>query len=75
MIQSKLCVYNHHLYFKVKKMKGVEGMEKANLTAEIDKNVFQQISLFAVQNDMKKKDVVELALIEFLEKHFKGVKY
>lgn len=48
-------------------------MEKANLAAEIDKQVNLNISLFALQNEMKKKDVVELALIEFLEKHFKGV--
>ena len=48
-------------------------MEKANLAAEIDKNVFQQMALFAVKSGMKKTEIIELALIEFLEKHFKEV--
>lgn len=44
-------------------------MEKANLAAEIDKEVNQQITIFAVRHGLKKKDVVERALIEFLERH------
>lgn len=48
-------------------------MEKANLSAEIDKNVFQQMAMFAAQSSLKKKEIVELALIEFLEKHNKEV--
>ena len=46
-----------------------EGMETANLAAEIDKKVFIQMSLYAVQNGMKKKEVIETALKEFLERH------
>lgn len=43
-------------------------MNKSNLAAEIDKEVNLQITLFAVRSGMKKKDVIELALIEFLER-------
>ena len=44
-------------------------METSNLAAEIDRKVFIQMSLYAVQNGMKKKEVIEKALIEFLERH------
>ncbi|MEH7470538.1 hypothetical protein V7158_01950 [Priestia megaterium] len=47
--------------------------ETANLAAAINKQVFMQMSFFALSSGMKKKEVVELALIEFLEKHDKGV--
>lgn len=40
-----------------------------NITAEISKDVFLNMSLFSVKSGLKKKEIVELALIEFLEKH------
>lgn len=45
--------------------------QTANLAAVINKQVFVHMSLYCVKTGMKKKDIVELALIEFLEKYDK----
>jgi hypothetical protein len=45
--------------------------QKANLAATISRSVFVDMSLYCVKSGMKKKDIVELALLEFLEKHDK----
>ncbi|WP_177177318.1 hypothetical protein [Bacillus sp. MUM 116] len=44
-------------------------METANLAVTINKEVFIQMSLLAVKSGMKKKEIVEHALIEYLKHH------
>ncbi|MDF1995809.1 hypothetical protein [Peribacillus frigoritolerans] len=42
--------------------------DTANLATIINRNVFTQMSIYAITNGMKKKEVVELAIIEFLNR-------
>lgn len=42
--------------------------DTANLATIINKAVFQRMSIYAVTHGMKKKDLVERAIIEFLDR-------
>jgi hypothetical protein len=42
--------------------------DTANLATIINKAVFMQMSIYAVTHGMKKKDLVETAIIEFLDR-------
>ncbi|MFD2926310.1 hypothetical protein [Halobacillus naozhouensis] len=52
----------------------MQPKEEANLTATINKKVFYEMSLYALENGMKKREIVELALIQYLKKHKGGDK-
>ena len=47
-------------------------LEKQRINIDIDKTLWKKVGIKAVENDMKKREVVERALSEYIEKNKKG---
>lgn len=46
-------------------------MEKQRVNMDIDKSLWKEVGKLSIELEMQKKEIVELALKEFIEKHKK----